>query len=307
MLTPLLPWCLDALTQFSRAKQQGTLAHAMLLALDDGFGADNLVRHLAQAALCTDVQADGACGQCKSCQLFSAGNHPDFYEVHVDGQQIKVDQIRSLCQRLTQTAQQGGYRVAVIFGAERMNNAAANALLKTLEEPGNQTLLLLQANRLGQLLPTIRSRCQRVMVQEPSRVQIRTWLEAQEQLSFDPCWCLPIVGGPIALQQSLKDDRYQTLISLRNGWQQALRHGHIHAPFQSLIEQHMLDALGVLYLVCRQSLLKNHQLSLGQRVAVSELAARVMTIKQQLMSMSNVNSLALCQDFVLEYNKVMEY
>ncbi|MGL4476483.1 MAG: DNA polymerase III subunit delta' [Shewanella sp.] len=307
MLTPMLPWCQPALVSLSAAKQQGKLPHALLLGLDAGFGAEGLMRHIAQMALCTNVQASGACGQCKSCQLQLAGNHPDFYEIYADGNQIKVDQIRGLCQSLTQTAQQAGFRVAIIFACERMNTAAANALLKTLEEPGAQTLLLLQTNRIGQLLPTIRSRCQRVLVQEPNRQQVRDWLSENMTLDSDPCWCLPIVGGPLALAQALTDGRYQQLLSLRQGWQQALSHGHINATLQGIIDKHMLDAIGVLYLVIRQSLLKNQQLTLVQRAALAELAGRLMRINQQLLSMPTINSLALCQDFVLEYKKVMDY
>ena len=157
-----LPWLHTPFERFAQLCNQNHHSHAQLLPVDEALGGYQLANEMAQMALCLNKTPEGACQQCKSCLLYQAGNHPDVHWVRKDGAQIKVDQIRELCQSLLHTAQQGGARVAVIENSERMNTAAANALLKTLEEPGDNTLLILQTDTPASLLPTITSRCQKI-------------------------------------------------------------------------------------------------------------------------------------------------
>ena len=125
------------------------------------------------------------CGICKACELNNVDGHPDLYQLEPDdvGKPIKVDQIRQLTDFICSTAQQGGYRVVIINPADAMNVAAANALLKMLEEPGQDTVLMLVTDRLGQVMPTIKSRCQRVECPLPNE-QVATDFVAQA-LSLD--------------------------------------------------------------------------------------------------------------------------
>ena len=125
-----------------------------------------------RAALCTQRGADGrACGACRGCQLRAAGSHPDLVRVTLglrdDGKlrtEIIIDQIRALSQRLSMSSQFGGAQLALVDPADRMNASAANALLKTLEEPASATVIVLVADDPARLPATIRSRCQRVDV-----------------------------------------------------------------------------------------------------------------------------------------------
>jgi DNA polymerase-3 subunit delta' len=113
--------------------------------------------------------------------LLTAQAHPDWYWLAPEeaGKAIKIDQIRDLVERMAQTAQQGGRKVAAIAPAEAMNRNAANALLKTLEEPAGSTLLMLISDAPGRLLPTIRSRCQRLDFPVPARSEALNWLRPQ--------------------------------------------------------------------------------------------------------------------------------
>ena len=141
------------------------IPHALLLSGPVGVGKKQFARRFAAALLCQQP-ADNrvACGHCSACHLIAAGSHGDYIEIspEEDSRVIKIHQIRSLCEELGLTAQLGGHRVAIIQPADVMHNAAANSLLKTLEEPRPGVVIVLVTAKLGSLPVTIRSRCQRM-------------------------------------------------------------------------------------------------------------------------------------------------
>jgi DNA polymerase-3 subunit delta' len=152
------------------AMLKGRLSHAYLFLGPDGVGKASTTRALAAALNCAQPGEDGdACGTCPSCRRMQAGTHPDFSVITFTPEalkkprpQIKIEQIREL-RRLTEYPPLGGgWRVALIKPAEEMTEEAANALLKTLEEPPPQHLLVLTARGEADLLPTIVSRCHKL-------------------------------------------------------------------------------------------------------------------------------------------------
>lgn len=148
------PWLHKTLAMLSNLQEDQRLPHALVLSGPEGIGKSALMHCLAQQLLAVDA---------KNAQLFaSPDGHPDLLWLKPEGKAelIKIDQIRAIHAFLSNTAQQGGMRVVVLEQAERMNLASANALLKTLEEPGANTLIGLLTDAPQQLLPTIRSRCQ---------------------------------------------------------------------------------------------------------------------------------------------------
>ncbi|ODR87449.1 DNA polymerase III subunit delta' [Shewanella xiamenensis] len=304
-----LPW-LDAPRQaFLTQLQTQKVPHAQLVGIDSAYGGELLSVFMARAAMCSQPTPAGGCGFCKSCQLFDAGNHPDFYQIEADGHQIKVDQIRELCSRLSATAQQSGRRVAIIHHSERLNSASANALLKTLEEPGKDTLLLLHSDTPARLMATISSRCQRLPFMTPSKMLIKNWLIQQCQIQEDVTWCLSVVGGPLKLAESLLSDgtqpsRYQTLLGFRKDWAQSLSSGHLCASLLTISEQQIIDALKVLYLLLRQVLLKYGDQDAFVQAQIGNLAAKIMGMCHSLSAMPSVNYLGLCQSYVLEYKEI---
>lgn len=179
------PWQSRQLQQALSQLQRGQLGHAQLLCGPARMGKQDIALAIANAALCKQRDADGqACGQCRSCQLYRAGTHPDFLFITLEVNEktdkqrteIVIDQIRRLSEWMSKTAQMGGAQVAVISPADAMNNATANALLKTLEEPHDNRFLLLCADAIGHLPMTIRSRCQRMEFRLPPRAEAETWL-----------------------------------------------------------------------------------------------------------------------------------
>lgn len=165
-LSTRLSWHEPCFARFAASHARDGVAHALLIHGEGGLFKLHLARQIGHALLCARPAADGyACGSCKPCLLLRAGTHPDWIEVAPeDSAVIKIDQIRGLSERLSMRPQIGERQVALIFPAERMNVAAANALLKTLEEPTPDTHLLLVSDRIGKLSATIRSRCQRLPV-----------------------------------------------------------------------------------------------------------------------------------------------
>ncbi|MBL8289573.1 MAG: DNA polymerase III subunit delta' [Rubrivivax sp.] len=197
-----LPWLVAPLTQ-ALAVARGH--HALLLRAAPGIGARALALSLAQSRLCEAPGPNGlACGGCASCRLVHAHAHPDLFvllpeierrqtawligedkpEAEEGGKrkpsrQIRIDDVRVLLDWVTKTAARGRGKVVLLHPAEALNAHAASALLKTLEEPPAAVQLVLTCSDAMHLLPTVRSRCQQVVVPPPGVAEAAAWLAAQ--------------------------------------------------------------------------------------------------------------------------------
>jgi DNA polymerase-3 subunit delta' len=129
--------------------------------------------------------ATNPCGRCKSCKKIESGNHPDIILIEPSGAFIKIDQIRELCHALSLKPYEARLRVAIICDAHTMNPSAGNALLKVLEEPPDQTMLILIAPHSSDLLPTVASRCQLVRFNPISRKKLIEMLVETQELDPD--------------------------------------------------------------------------------------------------------------------------
>ena len=185
-MSMLLPWQQPQWDSLQSRIAQENLPHALLLTGRRGVGKLQFARQLADLLLCSESQT-APCGQCKGCRLIAAGTHPDLKVIQPpeDKNVISVDQIRELTHYLSFTALCGGYQVILIAPADAMNVNAANSLLKTLEEPPSNTLLLLMTDRPSALTATIRSRCQVVNFEKPAHESALAWLKNQ-QPELDP-------------------------------------------------------------------------------------------------------------------------
>ncbi len=175
----MYPWLIPDWHALSQTAQAGRLGHAWLLLGDPGLGKEQLAERLARLHLCQQPDRGEPCGQCHSCQLFDKGHHPDLGTLPTDSKTIGVEAIREICARLQNSAQLGRGKVVIIPDAERMTESAANALLKTLEEPAGDSLLLLIASQVSRLLPTILSRCHKHVCQLPTEGDTVRWLAEQ--------------------------------------------------------------------------------------------------------------------------------
>lgn len=190
---PLLPWLRQTLDEVL-VQQRG---HALLLHGAPGDGSFEFALALAQAWLCEGGQGTRPCGQCASCRLVHSMTHPDLnlrmpqaeaiargWPVTVEpnrkpSKQIRIGEVREAIDWITTTTARGRAKVLVLFPAETMNDTAASALLKTLEEPSPSARLVLCAAEPARLMPTVRSRCQRVVLPRPTPAQAAAWLQEQ--------------------------------------------------------------------------------------------------------------------------------
>lgn len=217
-MNEILPWQLSQWQRLMESRAVGRLSHALLCRGPAGLGKETFAQQFAQTLLCDQSRTDGgSCGVCRSCRLFRAGTHPDYIRVEPgeSGKFIKVDQIRELCSFLGYTSQFRGYKIALLVSAQRMNIHAANSLLKTLEEPPADSLLLLITSLPSQLPATVRSRCQNLIFHLPDPAQALPWLASRLGDSDDPNLLLNLAGGaPLKALNYAKEERLQ--------WRQAL-------------------------------------------------------------------------------------
>lgn len=164
------------------ARRLGRLPHALLLSGMPGLGKSLFAEELARALLCEQPGENGrACGTCRACGLMAAGSHPDLHYLSPEegSSQIRIEAIRKLREDSTLVVGDGSRRVFLIDPAEVLGGAAANALLKTLEEPLGGIHLLLVSSHPERLPITIRSRCQQVRFLLPPMEEAAAWLTGQ--------------------------------------------------------------------------------------------------------------------------------
>ncbi|MEX1034128.1 MAG: DNA polymerase III subunit delta' [Cellvibrionaceae bacterium] len=176
-----LPWHTSLWAEWLRQLDAVRMPHALLLSGLVGLGKRQLAEAFSQALLCAADSEHKPCGDCKSCRLIQAGSHPDLriLEPEEVGKGIKISQIRDLVVFLAGTAQQGGWKCVVIEPADAMNHHAANALLKSLEEPPAATMMILVTATPSRLTATLRSRCHQLRLKAPPREEALTWLKPQ--------------------------------------------------------------------------------------------------------------------------------
>jgi DNA polymerase-3 subunit delta' len=200
--------------------QQERLSHALLLHGRAGVGKLDFAVHLSQSLLCASPKDGHACDSCPSCTWFKEGAHPDFkYITPEDADtsedapkkratkktQISVEQIRQLIQLLSLTNHSTtGLRIVLIQPAEVLNVASANALLKVLEEPPNNTVFILVSHQVHRILPTVISRCQAIAMPLPEQSVAIDWLASQQVNNAKDL--LEYAGGaPLAALQTATD------------------------------------------------------------------------------------------------------
>ncbi|AUI86465.1 DNA polymerase III subunit delta' [Vibrio azureus] len=211
------PWLEPVWTNLKTSLELDRISGALLFHTNKGLGTEKLVEALSHALLCQNDKSE-ACGFCHSCQLVQSQSHPDLHWVkpEKEGKSITVDQIR-LANRLAQeSAQLNGYRVFIIAPADAMNESASNALLKTLEEPGENCVFLLLTEHQEHLLPTIKSRCQKWTVTTPSTQQAIDWLNQHTQNTI-PDYALKLnMGSPLAALAALEEGELEAYLKFEN-------------------------------------------------------------------------------------------
>ncbi|UOA09996.1 DNA polymerase III subunit delta' [Methylobacter sp. S3L5C] len=178
----ILPWQQQSWAHLCDYRAQNRVPQALLISGNKGLGKQQLAKQFAFSLLCDAPQNNGLhCGHCDRCLLLNAQTHPDFLQITPDepGKAITIGQIRGLVTRLTLKPQFDSWRVVIVSPADLMNNAAANAFLKCLEEPTERTVIILISDKPACLPATIVSRCQKLVVVKPDKEAVFAWLKEQ--------------------------------------------------------------------------------------------------------------------------------
>lgn len=252
--TPAMPWLDKAWLTLQQRLDDDRLPHACLVTAEAGVGKRTWADHAAHMLVCG--QSPAPCGHCRQCQLVAAGSHPDIraYGPENRSKVIKVAQIRELIGFAMTSPQVSHRKVAIIDRADQLNTSAANALLKTLEEPPEDLVLILLQEGGRPILPTIRSRCQVMTIPAPGPGMALNWLleaaSSLEQSDEDKCRkALQLAGGAPRLalhylQTDLVAGRDRALEHFRQYLKSQIPVNEAAKPFKELgLEQalHLLE------------------------------------------------------------------
>ncbi len=221
-------WLNKHLSQWQSSIDSDHKPQAVIVSGVPGIGKHQLLDLILADLVCRESK-HGHCGHCQNCHLLQQGHHPDVDRVEPEKNIIKVKMIRELTEFFTSTPHCSDYKVAVIDEAEKMNVAAANALLKVLEEPPSRGLLFLLSDTKHQLMPTIRSRCITldVHLSQEEKNKLPTWLQqntSQDEYAVNDALVLSDFQ-PLTAKYLLESDR---LVAFK---------AHLDAFYQVLSEQ----------------------------------------------------------------------
>ncbi|MBO3659909.1 DNA polymerase III subunit delta' [Acinetobacter variabilis] len=235
------------------------LGHGLLFYGKKGCGKEAFTQQFLAWVLCLNRQPDGPCGECGSCQWLKADTHPNYVYISTDednkkqNAKIKIEKIRDLLPFVQQTVD--GWRVIVIEPAEALNIASSNALLKTLEEPGENIVIILLADHYLKLPATIRSRLQHFALDRISSVQFSEYVEvqlpeagsSQQQLLMNLSNQMPLQAVEVAqsswlpLRQEFMEDWKKLAIqknmpmAIATKWNKSLSFGEFSQMFEYLL------------------------------------------------------------------------
>ena len=287
------------------------LPHALMFLGPAETGKKHLALSLAQRLFCAAPGEIGGCVPCRGCQLFAAGSHPDFMllEPAEPGKVIKVDDVRAAGEFAAKTASRDGWRVLVLCPAESMNINAANAFLKTLEEPGQRVSIVLVSHQGGSVLPTIRSRCRIVALGEPPLSMARDWLAGRVASGDDVDHALRQAGGRPLRALRFLDQELRTQLERFEAALDKLESGDVSA-----IE----SARGVHDIPGRE-LVDWLQRRVYERLRAPALVGsprarpffrfldRLVAVRQRLMSSANPNPQLLWEEVLMDWKAVLDF
>lgn len=311
----LPPWLTEAGARLRQREAGGRLPHALLIAGPPGMGKRLFARWFAQSLLCHAPSESGACQRCPSCSQWLVEAHPDYRELLPDGVGIKVDAVRALLGWQQMAAPAGRWRVALLDGADTLNRNAANALLKTLEEPAAGALLLLVADRPARLPATVRSRCQSVLLGDADAALAQAWLHEQAKArglgDIVPAALLARASGaPLAALALAEPAAIAARELIDKAWLDAfLMRGSVGRISDSLSELDTRTCLAAFSRLCALALRQRAGLPAGpdpaEQAVVSQVADRLndeqwFTVRDRLQRLHRIDGPSFKTQTVLE-------
>ena len=221
------PWLNQPYRYIIGQHQGGRAHHALLIQAIEGMGDEALVWGVSRWLMCQQPDGLKSCGLCHGCQLMQAQTHPDWYRLEAEKGKstLGIDAVRQVTEKLYHFAQQGGAKVVWLPDAAQLSESAANALLKTLEEPPANSWFFLSSREPSRLLATLRSRCMALSLAPPEEAQSLQWLSKQipqEAAALQSALRLS-AGAPAAALQLLEPARWQARQTLCDALPAALQ------------------------------------------------------------------------------------
>lgn len=317
-MADIYSWQQSIWQRFLLAKQQNKLAHALILSGPDGLGKNDFSWHMAKAVLCLSPDADGQyCGRCHSCQVFDAESHPDhlLIEPAEQGKQIKIEQIRDLKQKQQLTPTISNWKTVIISPASSMNVNANNSLLKLLEEPEANTLIILITSK-PQVMPiTVKSRCQTFHFITPESEAANSWLEENcPNFSRSPATDKLLAlcnGAPLAVAKMLETGLDQQVEQLNHDIETLFQHPINAIEYASNWLNYDLSLLmQQLYMTVYERVISNYnndkkQLGNEPRPQEWKIVDCIVDTTKLISSQNNLNKQLLLESFLVELSEVI--
>lgn len=313
-MTELFPWQ-QALWQHIVARvEQQRMPHAVLLTGVSGLGKKQFAAKMAESLLCLAPDEQFyACGVCHSCQIMQAGNHPDHLTIRSEevGKSIKIEQIRALKEKQSLTPSIAKWKTVVIESADSMTNSAANSLLKLLEEPQNNTILILTTSAVHRLPITIRSRCQQMHLSAPDYSLTLQWIDSQG-ISTDSAQLQKISSltqdAPFAIVQALESNEWQTYQQVQQDFEQLLQQ-QVN-PVQLANQWQQYDLVKVMHqlLSTIKTRLKQHYLTyaeVNETLQYWQIVDCIVNTIKLISSQNNYNKILLIEDFMVSVMRIV--
>lgn len=311
-----LPWQEALWQRFSALIQHNKLSHAVVLAGQDGTGKEHFARSLAAGLYCESPDEFGiACGRCGACHQFQANTISDFRWIvqDSDASSISVDQIRGAIEFFELSRDKGRKKIALVRPADRMTVNAANSLLKTLEEPPGDALIMLLTSHPERLPITVRSRCQLFTVPTPEWQVGQDWLLAQgcddSALALDVTGCAPLAAKVFCADES--SVRFQELLnSLRSSLEGRAANFESVASWKAfdieelLVWMSLISEWMVLQKAAGSSALERHLPEMIERVSRLSLQEHLER-HERLLEMKRQRGVSVNRDLVLDQLQIL--
>jgi len=315
----LYPWQKSVWDRMVQQVAQQHLPHALLLKGAEGSGLQSFALQLIHFLLCATPKNNMPCGTCRECHLLSVGSHPGLSIIKpepnkktgVMSKVIVVDQIRDVIDTINQTSFNAGRKILMISPCDVLNPAAANALLKSLEEPPPNTFFVLVSQNPSRLLATIRSRCQLVDLPLPKAAEAENWLKESIAETAQRKYLLAISGNnPLLVLQWQENESIDSILQLGNELQQVSQ-GKI-SPLQLAAAWHKSGLLSRVILWWRWlavELKSTIQKNTSQDLPVSTgqlllFMQKLLAAKRQLESSANPNEQLLLESLLIDWQQL---
>jgi DNA polymerase-3 subunit delta' len=318
MLTVLYPWQTSLWQQLCQQLQTNRLPHALLVSGVKGLAKNSFAQHIVASVLCLNRRDDqSSCGHCHSCQLLNAGSHPDHIEIRPEetGKQIKIDQIRNLRDKQQLTPSVSKWKTIIISPADNMNVSSSNSLLKLLEEPQHNTVLILITGRPEKLPITVKSRCQNYHLASPSSGQATDWLLKNAENKVDAETLAKLLqlakGAPLAVVDMLNGNMAEQYLQVEQDFNLILHtSANPIALTATWLKYDLVMVLNQLQYMIRDRMIKsfvNSSEITADRAKISlywQISDCIVAVIKLVSSQNNINNTLLIEDFIVSVMRI---